>query len=303
MSNNRILVTGASGYIGTHVMNLLINKNYEIHAISRFEKKNNIKKNFFWYQIDLLESNEIEKIIEKAKPKYLIHLAWKIGSGLKHESTENDNWLFVSKLLINIFYKHGGKRILVSGTCAEYDWNYNFLTEGVTPLNPSNSYGKIKNELYNYLQSYCSSNNYSFVWPRIFFSFGPNQNINSLVPLIIKNLINNEIVNTTNAEQKFDYLYIEDVALAIVLLLESEYDGAVNISSGKATKLKQIISYIAEYFDKKELIQFGAVQYPKDGPMRLTGDNEILKSVTKWLQKYSIEEGLERTIKYFQSNN
>jgi len=300
MSSNCVLITGASGYIGNHVLNLLIEKKYEIHAISRIKKKDNIENHLFWHQIDLLKSNQIGKLINTVKPKYLIHLAWKVGSGLNHESLENDYWLSTSKELITSFYKYGGQRVLVSGTCAEYDWSYNYLTENETPLKPLNSYGEIKKKLYNYLSDYCTSKNYSFIWVRIFFSFGPDQNKNSLVPFVIKKLINNQVVNTTEAQQKFDYLYVEDVASALVLSLESGHIGAVNIASGKATKLKRIILQLANYLNKNELIKFGAVPYAKKTPMHLIGNNEILINKIGWKPKFTIEEGLLKTIKYYK---
>jgi len=296
----KILVTGANGYIGSHVIKLLIEKDYEIHAISRFIKEDNIQNNIYWHKIDILKTNDIEDLMYRVKPTFLIHLAWKIGSGLKHESNENHDWLEESKTLVSSFYKSGGKRILVSGTCAEYDWKHENLTENITPLNPLTNYGKVKNKFFNFLDSYCSVNNYSFIWPRIFFSFGPNQNENSLVPFVIKKLMNNKVVNTTEAQQKYDYLYIEDIALAIVLLLESNYDGAVNISSGKTTKLKKIINTIAEHFYKKDLIQFGAVPYAKNTSMNLVGNNNILKIETGWTPRFTIKEGLSKTIEHYK---
>lgn len=297
---NRILITGATGYIGTHVMNLLVHKNYKIHAISRSDREDQFENEVKWYKVDLLMEDDIESIFEKIRPKYLIHLAWKIGSGLNHESDENNLWLRKSKELISNFYKYGGSRVLVSGTCAEYDWNYENLIENETPLTPLSGYGKAKLELFNFIESFSSTNDLSYAWARIFFSFGPHQNGNSLVPTVIDKLLKNEVVNTTKGDQVFDYLYIEDVAFALVSLLKSDYRGAVNISSGNGIKLKQLISKIAKYITNQDLIRFGVIPYAKGTPMKLIGNNMILKNEIKWSPKFMIDEGLKKTINHYK---
>jgi len=295
---NRILITGASGFIGTHVLNLLVHENFKIHAISRNVRKDHSKNGVEWYKADLLKEVDIEGIFEKIRPKYLIHLAWKTGSGLKHESDENILWLKKSKELISVFYKYGGSRVLVSGTCAEYDWNYENLIEDKTPLVPLSGYGKAKLELFNFIESFSSTNDLSYVWARIFFCFGPHQNTNSLVPYVIDKLLKNEVVKTTEGDQVFDYLYIEDIAFALVSLLKSDYRGAVNISSGNGIKLKQLISKIAEYITAQDLIRFGAIPYTLGKPMKIIGNNTILRKNSKWTPKYTLDEGLRKTINY-----
>lgn len=295
----KVLITGGSGYIGKNVLEKLVNMNYEIHVVSRYKSQKIYESSTYWHQVDLIESDDIQDLMSDIKPEFLIHLAWKVGSGLKHDLDENKIWLEKSKELIKCFYLNGGKKVLISGTCAEYDWNFKFMREDETPLNPTNEYGKIKLDLYRFVHSYCTKNNLNWVWPRIFFSFGPHQKEGSLVPSIIKNLMAGEIVNTTEATQKFDYLYVEDIALAILFLLDNEYMGAINICSGQTIELKKIILSLADHFESRNMIRFGSIPYPEDALKEILGDNSILRGLG-WKPSYRIEDGLEKTINYFK---
>jgi len=295
----KILVTGASGFIGKHCIDILMKGDYEIHALTRNKDEQNTS-NLFWYIIDLFETNEVEKLFKKIKPTHFLHLAWKVESGLSFGSNENEKWFHLSKELIRFFYQNGGERLVVSGSCFEYDLSLgNEVLEEVTPLNSNNEYGKNKNKLYQYLKLLHKDENINFAWGRIFFTFGPGQKSASLVPYVISSLKNNKLVETTDGNQKYDYLYVEDVALALVSLVESTYVGAVNISSGKTIKLKELILKFAKVFDKEHLIKFGIRKRPENSPSHVLGNIEILKNKTNWKKQFDIDTAVEKTINYY----
>lgn len=299
----KIIVTGASGFIGRHCVKLLFEKGYEIHAISSKPRINEEAHNesIVWYEIDLFDLTEVQGIFDRIKPDYFMHLAWKMQTGLNLNYDENEEWLSLSKSLINIFYNCGGKRVLVSGSCFEYDLNDRIISEK-TPLIPNNKYGSCKMNLFNYLNSFSVENELSYVWARIFFTYGPGQKDSSLVPYVISRLIEGKSVETTDGNQQYDYLYVEDIANALILLLESSYIGPVNVSSGKVTKLKDFINKIASIFKKEDLISFGSKPRPKGSPDFIKGKNELLRKITNWKQEYTIDEGINKLINYKKSN-
>lgn len=299
----KILVTGATGFIGSNCIELLIKRDYEIHAISRNSIDNSNNNNIFWYKIDLFDVNEIERIFKEVRPSHFMHLAWKMETGLMLNSEENEKWLYLSQNLIDLFYQYGGERILVSGSCFEYDLTHNNICHEKTQLIPNSSYGISKMKLYQYLKSICDKKNLSYVWGRIFFTYGPGQKAKSLVPYVVGNLCNNNIVETTDGNQIYDYLYVEDIALALILLLESPHQGAVNISSGNPLTLKKLILKIAEIFERKDLIEFGVKPRPKDSPDYIVGDNTLLKKITSWNQHFELNEGIKKFINFYKKSS
>lgn len=299
----KILVTGASGFIGSYCIKMLIDRNYEIHTISRKSIENLVNENVSWYNVDLFNNKKIESVFKKVRPTFFMHLAWKMETGLNLNSENNEKWLNLSKNLISLFHRYGGKRILISGSCFEYDLNHEILTENSTPLNANNEYGKSKNRLYQYLKSYGAENDLSYIWPRIFFAFGPGQKEQSLLPYVMTGLMNNSKIELTDGNQRYDYIYVKDVALALILLLESSYNGDVNVSSGKVIKLKDLILKIARIFDRENLLNFGILSRPQGSPDFVLGNNELLKKVTSWNENYGIDNGITEFIDYYKSKN
>jgi len=295
----KILVTGISGFIGNHCIPFLLERGYEVHAISRTsQESDNVK--VIWHYIDLFNTEVVEEVFKRIRPTHFLHLAWKVESGLKLDSDENEKWYHLSKKLVSYFHENGGERLVITGSCFEYDHSNGIITEEFTPLKPNNEYGKNKNKLYQHLKNLKENDGISYTWARIFFTFGPGQKAQSLVPYVISSLMNNKVVETTDGNQKYDYVYVEDVALALVLVLESSYNGAVNISSGKTLKLKDLISKIAKVFDKENLIKFGERERPEGSPDLVLGINDVLKRETDWEENYTIDQAIEKTINYFK---
>lgn len=288
----KIIITGANGFIGRHCIDVLKKRDFEIHALSSNEKEN--AESIFWHTVNLLNEEEVNDIFEKIKPEYLLHLAWKI------DKNYNDNfhfdWINVGVNMLKVFHKHGGKRFVGAGTCFEYDWSAGICHETQQPSNSKFNYGFAKYTLNTILHKYCRSNNISYAWGRIFFAYGPGGNTTSLIPYVTKNLTEGKEVEITGGEQIRDYIFVEDIANAFVNLVDSEIQGAVNISSGLPTKVKEIVKIIADYFNKKNLVKFKSNNKLNFSDSFLLGDNTRLTQELKFTPEIGIREGVHRTI-------
>ena len=142
----RVILTGATGFIGQHAISELLENNYEVHALYNNTKTVN-EKNVSYHQIDLLDPSQQELIIRKIKPTHLLHFAWYAVPGTYWTSLENFQWVQASLELVKVFNKYGGERAVFAGTCAEYDWSYGYCSESITPTHPSTLYGTCKNSL------------------------------------------------------------------------------------------------------------------------------------------------------------
>ena len=119
----KVLLTGARGFIGRHCLPLLTANGYEVHAVSS-AKQERRSGDPHWHQVNLLDPGEVMDLIERVRPTHLLHFAWYSIPGKYWDSIENCRWVEASHFLLNMFANKGGHRVVIAGTCAEYDWRY-----------------------------------------------------------------------------------------------------------------------------------------------------------------------------------
>ena len=296
----KVLVTGASGFIGNTCIDALIETGqYEIHAVS-LRKNDSVKKGVFWHLVDLHNRQATRELMTQARPTHLLHLAWHTAPGDFWHSEENYKWLQTSTDLLQEFASAGGERCVISGSCAEYSADNSHCLEDVTPLNPATIYGKCKDSLHSWQKSFCTEASLSCAWGRIFYIYGPHEPRQKLVSSVILPLLKREQARCSHGMQIRDYMYIADVASAFIALLGSKVEGAVNIASGQPLALKEIIMKIADKLGGHNLVQFGVRPELDNEPEILTGDINRLSKEVGWQPEYSLDEGLDLTIAWWK---
>lgn len=292
----RVLVTGGTGFIGGNIVRELAGKGYEVH-LAAIPPLPNARENIIPHEINLMDSSSVEGFMKENEFECLVHMAWYVGPKC-HTSNLNLEWAIATLNLIKSFVSYGGKVFLGAGTVSEYEYKYGYLLEDETPTDPKTMYGNSKNAVYNIAKVFCSQNSVAFKWPRIFNLYGPNEKPQRLVPSVINSCLKGEDVKVSDCLKYQDYLHVEDTARAIVSVLESNLEGAVNICSGNPVQLRRIVSLIAELTDFKGKILWGAIPAAFEDNL-VVGNNEKLKSIG-WTPKYSLEEGLLATINWWK---
>ena len=294
----KILVTGANGFIGKHCLKKLENLDCEIHAISTkdIESYNNI----FWHKLDLFDFQATGDLLKSTKPTHLLHLAWNTEHGKFWSSPENLEWLKSSINLLEVFKEASGKRIVTTGTCAQFTWNDDLISEMKTLRNAATAYGQSKNALQEFTFSYSKINKLSSAWAYIYFLYGPGENKNRLVPLVIKKLLNSESVETTAGTQIRDFIYVEDAADALIKLLLSDLEGSINIASGEENTLKDILKEIENQINSDNLIKYGSLQISENEPKIILADTKKLKKELDFIPSYNLKTGLAKSINWWK---
>lgn len=296
----KVLVTGGTGFVGSHCLPILsADSQYEVHATYHGSKIGGLN-NVTWHKVDLLHPDAVFSLLPEIRPTHLLHLAWYAVPGKFWSSLENFKWVSSSFSLLQAFAECGGVRCVFAGSCAEYDWQYGYCSEIITPCNPATIYGTCKNSLQVMIDAFCKNSGLSHAWGRMFFLYGPNEPRQKLISSVITSLLKQQSAFCSHGNQIRDFLYVQDVASAFVALLGSDVQGVVNISSGTPVALKEIILTIAEMLDSKELVQFGAIPVGKSEPDLLVGSNRRLIDESGWSPKYNIMTGLESTIKWWK---
>lgn len=294
-TGKKVLVTGASGFIGGQSLPMLMSKGYDVHAVS--SQTQPAMSGVTWHQTELLEADQRKKLIETVKPDRVLHFAWIATPGIYWGSPLNENWREATIDLLRLSKLHGAKRFVGAGTCAEYDWIDGHCDEATTPLKPVTPYGKAKAACG---QAVTAETGVSTAWGRIFFLYGPHEHPKRLVSSVILSLLKGEVAKCTHGRQIRDFLHVADVASAFVALLESDVAGAVNIASGKPVSLKEAVEVIARHLGGEERVEFGAIAAPASDPPRLTASVDRLMKEVKWGQEFDLEKGIEETIGWWK---
>lgn len=291
----RVVVTGANGFIGRFTISLLLDAGYEVHALSRHAEPAKME-GVCWHRVDLMDYPAVNNLLRELKATHLLHLAWYTKHGEFWTSPENLTWVACSLNLLKSFAEHGGKRVLMAGSCAEYDWTAGHCSERQTDCNPATLYGTCKLALQKIAGSYCEQNQVALCWGRIFFVYGPAETEDRFVPQIVNGLLKQETVPCSDGGQLRDFMHVKDVASAFVSLLGSELTGIVNIASGIPVSLREIGEEVMRQIAGQGRLEFGAMPNRLDDPAVLTADVTRLRDELGWKPVYGLQRGLADTI-------
>ncbi|MHB1231525.1 MAG: NAD-dependent epimerase/dehydratase family protein [Burkholderiales bacterium] len=298
----RVLLTGATGFIGRHTLPLLIEGGYEVHATTH-ALPGSEQNAAHWHQVDLMNPAAVADLLGTIKPSHLLHFAWYAEPGKYWTSEQNFHWVQASMHLLEVFGKNGGERVVMAGTCAEYDWSDGRCIESQTPIRPTSIYGACKAALQHLLQAYGQQFAMSTAWGRIFHLYGPHEHRARLVPSVILPLLSGQTAPCSSGEQQRDFLHVRDVASAFVALLDSDVMGPVNIGSGQPVAVKGVAERIAAYLGRPELVSLGAMQSRPDEPPLLVADVSRLTNEVKWAPFYNLDAGLASTIAWWREQS
>jgi len=297
----KVLITGARGFIGAHCLEILSERGFTVHATRSKGQWNKRQTYFEWHHVDLHNYEQVVRLLLKVRPQYLLHLAWDVKGSTYWHSLENLRWVRSSLNLLQAFIDAGGKRVVTAGSCAEYDWSHGYCREEVTPLKPATLYGVCKDALQKVTTAACLESGVSSAWGRLFFLYGPGENESRLVPSVITALLSGKDALCSHGGQIRDYLYVRDAADSLVSLLESSVEGPVNVASGQAVEVRNMVDAAARAVGRADLVRYGAISTAKDDPPLLLAETEKLFQQVGWRPRYSLEQGMQATVAWWKN--
>ena len=279
----KVLVTGATGFIGNYVINELIKRDIEIIATSANIEKAKQKEWFnkvTYIPFQINDENLTVNLFNYFnQPDYLIHLAWdglpNYKSSFHIDKNLPKHFAFIKNLI-----ETGLNNITITGTCFEYGMQEGCLNEEMEAV-PANPYAIAKNELRKLIENLQHQFEFNFKWIRLFYMYGKGQSENSLLSQLEKAIKNNEkIFNMSGGEQARDYMPIEEVAKNIVAVaLQNKVTGIINCCSNKPVTVKE---FVLEYLKKNKKnieLNLGYYPYADYEPMKFWGDNKKIKKI------------------------
>jgi nucleoside-diphosphate-sugar epimerase len=275
----KVLVTGATGFIGKYVIKELYKLGYEIIATGldpEFNFNSYKKAKITYVPCDLDEQRD-DYYNLFFKPDLCIHLAWQ-GLPNYNELFHIEKNLFTNYYFIRSLVEKGLPHLTALGTCFEYGLQQGCLSESLDPR-PMNSYGVAKDTLRKFIEILNSKYNFCFQWIRLFYLHGEGQNKNSVLEQLKRALANNETVfNMSAGEQLRDYLPVEQVAENIVKIsLQNQVSGIINCCSGQPISVRKFVENYLQIEKKTINLNLGYYPYSDNEPMAFWGDTTKLK--------------------------
>lgn len=294
-----MLVTGATGFIGRHALEPLLAAGHEVHALSSRATPSS-PAGVHWHRGDLLA--DPAGIVEEVAPERLLHLAWYAEPGRFWTSAENVRWVEATLGLVRAFAGAGGLRAVCAGTCAEYDWTTARLPLAEdAPRRPSTLYGVAKHATHQVLEAAAGELGITFAWGRVFFLYGPGEDERRLVSSVASALTRGERAATGGGAQRRDLMHVADVGAAFAALVGTQVRGAVNVASGEATTLREVIEAIGRAAGRPDLLDIGALPPRPGEPETLVADVTRLREEVGFRPQVALGEGLAATVEWWRT--
>lgn len=297
--SRRVLVTGASGFIGSHCVAPLLERGYEVHAVSH-RRTADAAAGVNWHAGDLLDAAVRSRIVDAVEPAYLVHTAWYMEPGKTLTSPVNLDWVVASLDLVRRFQQGGGHRVVTLGTCFEYAFGPAELSES-SPLRPVSVYGASKVALSTAQAALAEATGLSSAWARLFYLYGPNEDARRLVGDIASSVLAGREVATAEGRHRRDYMYVGDAGRAIAALLDSGVEGPINIATGSALVVRDLVDMVAQSAGRPELVRFGARPLPPGEPDEIRADVRRLRDEVGWSALTPHEEAVRLTVDWWRT--
>jgi nucleoside-diphosphate-sugar epimerase len=287
----RVLITGASGFIGRHVLLALRQHGIDSVMVGRTRFQLPTKQ----IELDLLSVTDYTQLLHEAQATHLLHLAWQSEHGTYWTSPLNLRWQEATTRLVEAFCATGGQQVVIAGTCAEYDWSHGYCREDSTPLNPATVYGTAKDVTRRLVMAVCARHQIPFAWGRIFLPFGFGESTSRLIPSLIDVFRGKRAPFGVSTNAYRDFLHASDVAEGFVSLLTQGASGAYNICSGAPTRVAEVVSTLASLLNADPEPLLVLTPERSGEPDFLAGENIKLRALG-WRPILTLKAGLQRVL-------
>ncbi|MCW3473925.1 putative sugar O-methyltransferase [Limobrevibacterium gyesilva] len=285
----RVLLTGASGFIGRACVAPLLARGYEIHTIARTPA--NVPGGVIAHRGDLLDRYTMRKIVAEIAPSHLLHAAWDVSHAGYWTSPDNLTWLSASIDLLKAFVAAGGKRAVGVGSCAEYEWEHTPAPGGGTRIAPVTPYGGAKLALCDAFVA-AQGMGLDTAWGRVFYPYGPGERSGRLLPSVIAALQEGRSFDCSEGLQVRDFIHVDDVGAAFAQLLDGTVTGAVDIGTGKGVALRDVLGEVIARLGHGELVRFGALPTRQTEPPTLVANPLRLVEEVGFTPSIALTDGI-----------
>jgi len=309
-----ILLTGATGFVGSHLARRLVALNYEVHILVRPTSNqwrlDDVSPQIKKHSADLQNADELKKLMAAVRPAVIVHLATHSIFGA-FPVDQNDNEIIKTNLsgfvnLVTAANEIDYRCLINTGSSSEYGLKSAPMTE-TDACQPINVYGITKLAASLYGQYMAQTKNKPIVTLRLFSPYGPYDDGKRLIPHVIKAAFLNQEINVSNPDIFRDYIYIDDIIDLYIKLIEfnnvESIKGEIfNVGSGRQISILGAVDKVIELTGNKNQVNWSKNERVVWEPKMWQADTSKTKKVFDWQPKNSLADGLNKTINWFKAN-
>lgn len=309
MELKKIFITGATGFIGQHLVRQLAAEGYSVGALVRSPSNSRIAGctgGVSFYSGDLRNYAEISSAFSQFKPDVVIHLVTYYA--VMHRSDEIGVMLDTNvKGTINLLEaaKESSVKLFINtSTCAVYEQKQRLLSERDV-VKPQNLYAMTKLHAEEACGYYADAFSLPCVTLRLFPPYGPGDHERRLIPYVIGSILNNTPPNLTTGKQEWDFVYVEDIVRAYLAVLKaspfSDPHPVFNIGTGKPVSVRAMVEKIRSNLGSQIDLPWGSVAHRTNEVWFNSADISKAETQLHWRPQIGTDEGVQRTVEWFRN--
>jgi nucleoside-diphosphate-sugar epimerase len=295
MQGLKILITGASGFLGSNLRERLLDRQFQVHATSR-TRRDSDHPNLHWWQCDLQQFSAVQSLFDEVRPDIVYHLAGHVSAAPDMDLVlpTFDSLLGSSLNVLAAGTSSGCQRIVTIGSLTE-------PSENLRDPTPSSPYAAAKWAATAYARMFHKLYETPVVILRLFMTYGPRQRDTKILPYVIRSLLQGSAPSLSSGRWGADWIFVDDAVDAFVLAATRPgIDGCtIDVGTGTLTSIRDVVHTVVELIDPVVEPQFGVLADRPDEEVRVA-DTESAKAILDWSANTSLEQGLAATVRWYR---
>ncbi|MDI6639972.1 MAG: GDP-mannose 4,6-dehydratase [Methanocellales archaeon] len=309
VKDKRVLVTGGSGFIGSHLVKRLHREGADVYVMTRYDSViENIRLDKIWNDINIIEADirnlDSLRKVKEIQPEIVFHLAAynHVGDSFTHVTEVFDVNAKGTANLVNVYEDYecfvyiSSSEVYGLQPCVPF--REDMCPQPISPY----AISKYGGELYCRMKQHMNES--PIVILRPFNAYGPYQTTKAIIPELIMNCLNGVTIKATEGRQTREFNYVEDLVDGFILAGENKnaLGETINLGNGMEVSIRDLISMIVKLTKADVEVKMGAIPYRPTEIWRMCADNTKARDVLGWNPQTSLEEGLRRTIEWYKSS-
>ncbi|WFB58119.1 NAD-dependent epimerase/dehydratase family protein [Paenibacillus sp. BR1-192] len=301
----RAIVTGGAGFIGSNIVDSLLDNGYEVTIVDNLAtgNLNNINSKATFFNVDICDYAKLNEVFLSCSPQIVIHHAAQVSvyESLQHPIEDAKTNIIGTVNVLELSIKYNVNKVIYASSAAVYGSPRYLSIDEDHPISPVSFYGISKYTPEKYIRTYSDLYGLKYTIFRYANVYGPRQDPKGeggVISIFLDKLIDNKTPFIYGGEQTRDFIYVDDIVRANLLAINRGDNKTINIGTNSETSILELYQLIASLIGTK--LKPICKDYREGDILRSSLSNKSAYELLGWTPRFSLEEGLRSTLGYYQ---